>query len=56
MNLLVWNYCELENPHTKRELIEIVQAKSPSVVFISETWADDARLDQNFSTINFDNR
>ena len=51
MNLLALNYHELGNPCTERELGEIIWAKDPSVIFIAETWADEARLDRTLSTI-----
>ena len=56
MNLLVWNCRELGNPQTERGLVEILQAKDPSVMFIVKTWADEARLDQTLRTINFDKK
>ena len=37
--------------HTERELGEIIWVKDPSVMFIAETWADEARLDRTLSTI-----
>ena len=56
MNLLVWNCRELGNPQTERGLVEILQAKDHSVMFIVKTWADEARLDQTLRTINFDKK
>ena len=46
MSCLVWNYSGLGNLRTKDELVDLVQAKDPSVVFIAETWVDEARLKQ----------
>ena len=46
MNRLVWNCHELGNLRTGKELVEIIREKDPSVVFIAETCADEARLDQ----------
>ena len=46
MNRLIWNCHELGNLRTGKELVEIIREKDPSVVFIVETWADEARLDQ----------
>ena len=43
MSLLLWNCCGLGNPHTENELVSLIQAKDSSVVFIAETWADEAR-------------
>ena len=37
MNLLAWNCCGLRNLCTKGELVEIIRAKYPFVVFIVET-------------------
>ena len=45
MNLLVWNCRGLGNLRTEKELGNIIWAKDPSVVFLVETWADEARLD-----------
>ena len=44
MSLLVWNCRELGNLHTGKELEVLIRAKDPSVVFLAETWADEARL------------
>ena len=44
MSCLIWNCRGLGNPCTGNELADIVRAKDPSVVFIAETWADEARL------------
>ena len=54
MNLLLWNSRGLENLCTKNELGNIIWAKDPFVVFLSETWADEARPDQVLHNINFD--
>ena len=54
MNLLVWNCRGLRNLRIENELVTLIWAKDPSVVFIVETWADDARLDRTLSKINFD--
>ena len=56
MSCLVWNFRRLGNPRTGRELVELVQAKDPSVVFLAETLADDARPEFIQSSINFDHR
>jgi len=44
MNSLVWNYCGLRNLHTRKELGDLILTKDLSVVFIAETWANEARL------------
>ena len=44
MSFIVWNCHELGNLCTGKEFEVVSQAKDPSVVFIAETWADEARL------------
>ena len=44
MSLIVWNYHRLGNLVTEKELSDLTRAKDPSVVFIVETWMDEARL------------
>ena len=56
MNLLVWNCRRLGNLRTEKELVSILRAKDHSVVFIAETWADEARLERTLSNINFDQK
>ena len=56
MNCLVWNCRELGNLHTGKELGEIIQAKDPSVVFIVETLAEEARLDTIQQNLEFENK
>ena len=56
MSLLLWKCRGLGNPRTKNELVRLIQAKDPSVVFRAETWADEARLDRTLSKINFDQK
>ena len=56
MNLLVWNFRGLGNLRTEKELVNILRAKDPSVMFIAETWADEVRLDRTLSYINFDQK
>ena len=56
MNCLVWNCCELVNLRIGKELVEIIGAKDPSIVFIAETWANEARLDQVQQEIEFENK
>ena len=56
MNCLAWNYRGLGNLHTGRELVEIIRAKDPVVVFLAETLTDDARLEVIQRSIGFDHR
>ena len=55
MSCLVWNYRGLGNPCIGNELADIVLAKDPSVVFIAEIWADEARLKDVKQKIQFEN-
>ena len=55
MSLFVWNCRELRNLHTGKELEVLIQAKDLSVVFLAETWADEARLKEIQRNIKFDN-
>lgn len=45
MSCLAWNCRELGNLHIGRELVDIVWAKDPYVVFLAETMTDEARLE-----------
>ncbi len=45
MNCISWNCCGLGNPGTVQELARLVREKDPSVMFLSETWMDDNRLE-----------
>ncbi|XP_075665213.1 uncharacterized protein LOC142634846 [Castanea sativa] len=56
MSCLAWNCCGLGNLRTGKELVEIVRAKDPAVVFLVETRTDDARLEFVQSSIGFDHR
>ena len=56
MSFLVRNCRELENQHTGKELGDLIWAKDLSVVFIAETWIDEARLDRILHNINFDHK
>ena len=55
MSCLVWNCHELGNPCTVNELAKMVQAKDPSVIFLVETWANEARLKDVKRKIQFEN-
>ena len=44
MSLLCWNCRGLRNQRTENQLAELVWAKDPSIVFLAETWTDEARL------------
>ena len=55
MSLIVWNCRGLGNLRTGKELERMVRAKDPSVVFLAETWADEARLKEVQRNLNFDN-
>ena len=46
MSLLCWNCCGLGNPQTDQELGDLIHAQDPSVVFLTETWLDKARLEE----------
>ena len=56
MSLLVKNYRELENQRTGKELGDLIWAKDLFVVFITETWIDETRLDRILHNINFDHK
>ena len=44
MSLLCWNCRGLGNPQTIQELGDLVQVQDLAVVFLAETWLDEARL------------
>ena len=54
MSCIVWNCRGLGNHRAVQELADLVQAKAPSLVFLAETWADEARLNYVQSRIQFD--
>ena len=56
MSLLLWNCHGLGNLRIENEIVSLIQAKDPSIVFIVETWADEVRLDRTLSKINFDKK
>ena len=55
MSCLAWNCRGLGNLCTVRELGDLIRAKNPSVVFLAETWADEARLKEVKRNLGFDN-
>ena len=55
MSIIVWNCRGLGNLRTVTELEVVIRAKDPSVLFLAETWADEARLQQIKRNIEFDN-
>ena len=56
MSCLAWNYRGIGNLRTKRELVEIVRAKDPSVVFLAQTLTAEVRLEVIRRSIDFDHR
>ena len=54
MSLLVWNCRGLGNLVTEKELGDITWVQDPSVVFIVETWMDEARLKKIKRNLHFD--
>ena len=56
MSCLAWNCRGLRNLCTRRELVDIIRAKDPFIVFLAETLIDDARLELVQRNINFDHR
>ena len=56
MNCIVWNCRRLGNLHTGKELGEIIRVKNPSVMFIVETLAEEARLDTIQQNLDFENK
>ena len=55
MSLIVWNCRGLGNLRTVKELQVMIRVKDPSIVFLAETWADEARLQEIKCKIEFDN-
>ena len=54
MSIIVWNYRGFGNLRTGKELKVVTQEKDPSIVFLAETWADEARLKEIKCNINFE--
>ena len=55
MSLIVWNCHGLGNLRIGKELEVVIRAKHPSIVFLVETWVDEARLKEVQRNIKFDN-
>ena len=55
MSLLVQNCHGLGNLHIGKELEVLIRAKDLSIVFLAETWANEARLKEVQRNINFNN-
>ena len=55
MSIIVWNCRGLGNLRTVTELEVVIRAKDPSVLFLAETWADEARLKEIKRKIEYDN-
>ena len=51
----MWDCHGLRNPCTENELANLVRVKDPFVVFLAETWADEARLKDRFRKISCEN-
>ena len=45
MSCIIWNCRGLGNPLAIQELADLVLAKAPTLVFLVETLANEARLD-----------
>ena len=54
MSLLVWKCRGLGNLPTEKELGDLTRAQDPSVLFIAETWTDEARLQKIKRNLQFD--
>lgn len=53
MNLFCWNCRGLGNRQTVQELGDLVRAQDPSVVFLVETWLEEARLGSIRDSLQF---
>ncbi|XP_023898513.1 uncharacterized protein LOC112010404 [Quercus suber] len=56
MSCMCWNVRGLGNHRTIRELANIVRAQDPSILFLAETWADNARLVKLCDELNFEEK
>ena len=50
----LWNCRGLGNLRTEKELGVFVQSKDPSIMFLAETWLDEARLKDIKWKLEFD--
>lgn len=55
MSCLIWNCRGLGNPCIGYELADMVRVKDLSVMFLAETWANEARLKDVKRKIQFEN-
>ena len=53
MNLLCWNCRWLGNRQTVQELGDLVRAQDLAVVFLADTWLDEARLVSIHDSLQF---
>lgn len=53
---IVWNCRGLGNQLAVQELVDLVQAKAPSIVVLAETLVDEAKLDYVKDKIHFDKK
>ena len=56
MSLLCWNCRGLGNQWIEDQLVELVRAQAPSVVFLVEMWTNNARLELVQRRIDFKNK
>ena len=54
MSLLLWNCRGLGILPTEKELGDLTRAQDPSVLFLAETWTDEARLQKIKRNLQFD--
>ena len=54
MKILAWNCRGLRNRHAIHELVNIVQAQDPMIVFLSETWSSKEHMKWVRDRILFD--
>ena len=54
MNLLAWNCRGLGNHRAVDKLGDIVQAKDPGIIFLSETWSTKEQMERIKIKLNFD--
>ena len=54
MTSLAWNCRGLGNRRTVRELVDIVQAEGPKIVFLSETWSRRKHMEKVKRELEFD--